>query len=284
MRLLSSRYSLQHTLWRTNCIVSSESCLSWGIVVKKNLLWGLLVSTLLVAGYAFYYLYGPTPQIVGQQWRVHDTTRPLPEIVSPGQSLGKVAPPPGAIVLFDGRNLDQFTNQSLIIENGAMIMGEGGQKTVQSFGDMQLHVEWASPSPPVGEGQNRGNSGIIMMGLYEVQVLDSYQSETYADGQAAAIYGVQPPLVNASRPPGEWQSYDIDFTAPVFNDDGSLRSPASVTVVHNGVLVQDETVFNGPSTWRRNGVYQAHADKLPLQLQWHGSPVRYRNIWVRTTP
>ena len=162
-----------------------------------------------------------------------------------------------------------------------MVMGEGGQRTLESFGDVQLHIEWASPNPPVGNGQNRGNSGVIFMGLYEVQVLDSYQSETYADGQGAAIYGVQPPLVNVSRPPGKWQSYDIYFRAPVFNEDGGLHSPAIVTVMHNGILVQSEQAYNGPSTWRRNGTYEAHKEKLPLELQWHNGAVRYRNIWVR---
>lgn len=252
--------------------------------MKKFLLWGFVVPILLVTGYALYYLYGPTPQITGQQWRVHDTTRPLPKIVFSDQSIEKVDPPPGATILFDGRNLDHFSNQSLAIENDAMVMGEGGQRTLDSFGDVQLHLEWASPNPPAGDGQNRGNSGVILMGLYEVQVLDSYQNKTYADGQAAAVYGVQPPLVNVSKPPGQWQSYDIDFKAPVFNADGSLHSPAYVTVLHNGVLVQDRQIFNGPSTWRRNGTYEAHKPQLPLHLQWHGSPVRYRNIWVRPLP
>jgi len=249
--------------------------------VKTLLLCGFIAPIVLASGYALYYLYGPTPQIVGQQWRVHDANRPLPEVVAPDDSLGLVVPPADALILFDGSNLDQFSNQSLAIENGAMVMGEGGQATLESFGDVQLHLEWASPNPPVGNGQNRGNSGIILMGLYEVQVLDSYQNHTYADGQAAALYGVQPPLVNASRPPGEWQSYDIYFTAPVFNDDDSLRSPAIVTVLHNGVLVQREQAYNGPSKWRRNGSYKVHNAKLPLQLQWHNGHVRYRNIWIR---
>ena len=250
--------------------------------MKKILLWGFVLPILAVTGYALYYLYGPTPQITGQQWRVHDTSRPQPEIVSPGDSLGMVVPPAGSQVLFDGSSLDHFSNQSLAIENGAMVMGVGGQGTLDGFGDVQLHVEWASPNPPAGNGQNRGNSGVIFMGLYEVQVLDSYQNETYPDGQAGALYGVRPPSVNVSRPPGEWQSYDIDFEAPVFNADGSLRSPAYATVVHNGVLVQHKQAYNGPSTWRRNGRYEAHKSKLPLRLQWHGSPVRYRNIWVRS--
>jgi hypothetical protein len=183
--------------------------------------------------------------------------------------------------LFDGTNLDSFQNKDLEIENGAMIMAMGNQQTIDSFGDMQLHIEWASPHPSDNTGQNKGNSGVIFMGLYEVQVLNSYQSETYPDGQAGAVYGVHPPMVNAMRPSDEWQSYDIFFRAPRFNADGSLDAPAHVTVVHNGVLVQFNQIYNGPSEWRKNGVYKPHADKLPLKFQWHNSPVQYRNIWVR---
>ena len=187
-------------------------------------------------------------------------------------------------MLFDGSNLDHFSNKSLQIVDGAMVMGGGGQQTLASFGDVQLHLEWASPNPVTHEGQGRGNSGVILMGLYEVQVLDSFQNPTYADGQAGAIYGVQPPMVNVSRAPGEWQSYDIYFRAPKFFADGGLLSPARVTVEHNGVLVQLDQAFNGASAWRRNGVYKVHAKKLPLKFQWHNSPVRYRNVWIRPLP
>jgi hypothetical protein len=249
--------------------------------MKKILLSGSVLAVLGCAGFVLNFLYGATPLIEGQQWRVHDTSRPLPEVVASGGSLGLVKPPADALVLFDGFNLNHFSNKSLEIVNGAMVMGEGGQQTLESFADVQLHLEWASPMPVKDEGQNRGNSGVILMGLYEVQVLDSFQNPTYADGQAAAIYGVQPPLVNVSRAPGEWQSYDIFFRGPKFAIDESLVSPARVTVEHNGVLVQLDQTFNGPSTWRRNGVYKAHEAKLPLFLQWHGSAVRYRNIWIR---
>lgn len=221
------------------------------------------------------------PHISGQKWRVHDVDRPLPKVVQTAALAEPLRPPSDAIVLFNGDNLDQFVNKSLLIENDAMIMGKGGQQTIDSYGDIQLHVEWASPNPPIAEGQNRGNSGIILMGLYEVQVLDSYQSPTYADGQAAALYGQHPPMVNASKPSGEWQSYDIFFRAPRFNDDETLQSPAYITVVHNGVLVQFNQPFLGPAGWRRNTTYQYHSAKLPLQLQWHRSEVKYRNIWLR---
>jgi hypothetical protein len=251
------------------------------VKIKKILILGFVLAVVCCAGYVLNFLYGSTPLIKGQQWRVHDISRPLPEVVASGDSLGLVEPPADALVLFDGSNLNNFSNTSLKIVNGAMVMGEGGQQTLESFADVQLHLEWASPMPVQDEGQDRGNSGVILMGLYEVQVLDSFQNPTYADGQAGAIYGVQPPMVNVSRAPGEWQSYDIYFRAPKFLADGGLLSPARVTVEHNGVLVQLDQAFNGPSTWRRNGVYEAHAEKLPLTLQWHGSPVRYRNIWIR---
>lgn len=249
--------------------------------MKKNLLIGTVLLLLAISAYVVNFLYGETPKIAGQQWQVHDEQRPQPKTVSPAAFNGLSAPPSDAIILFDGNNFDHFHNKTLKIEDGAMVMGEGGQQTLESFGDVQLHLEWASPSSAEHMGQDRGNSGVFLMGLYEVQVLDSFNNETYPDGQAGAVYGVQPPMVNASRGPGEWQSYDIFFKAPNFHSDGSLNTPAYVTVVHNGVLVQFSQAFNGASTWRRNGSYNAHEAKLPLALQWHGSPVRFRNIWIR---
>ena len=222
-----------------------------------------------------------TPLIQGQKWRVHDMQRPQPKVVVPANGDEPVPPPSDAIVLFDGKNFDHFRNKDLLIEDGAMVMGPGGQETVDPFGDVQLHVEWTAPDPPQDDGQNRGNSGIVLMGLYEVQVLDSYQSPTYPDGQAAALYGQHPPMVNASKAPGRWQTYDIFFRAPRFAADESLVSPAYVTVVHNGVLVQLHHPYLGPPRWRSNSQYRHHAEKLPLALQWHRSPVRYRNIWIR---
>jgi hypothetical protein len=142
-------------------------------------------------------------------------------------------------------------------------------------------VEWAAPIKVIGKSQGRGNSGVFLMNRYEIQVLDSYDNVTYADGQAAALYGQYPPLVNAARPPGQWQTYDIIFTRPRFGADGKMVSPARFTILHNGVLVQHNVEAVGPTTWMRRPPYEAHADKLPLSLQDHGNPVRYRNIWIR---
>ena len=170
------------------------------------------------------------------------------------------------------------------IVDGAMevVAGTGGIQTRESFGDVQLHVEWMSPAPPRGTDQDRGNSGVFFMGMYEVQVLDSWENVTYADGQAAALYGQYPPLVNASRKPGEWQSYDIVFRRPRFDGSGKVTSPARVTVLHNGVLVQDNVELTGPTGHYARPPYSAHADRLPISLQDHGHPVRFRNFWVRT--
>ena len=162
--------------------------------------------------------------------------------------------------------------------------GTGPIETKGKFGDVQLHVEWASPNPPVGKGQDRGNSGIFLMGLYELQVLDSYQADTYADGQAGAIYGQYPPLANASRPPGEWQTYDIAFRRPRFDKDGKLLEPARVTLIHNGILIQNNEELWGRTNWLESSPYEAHADRGPIELQDHGHPVRFRNIWLRELP
>lgn len=159
--------------------------------------------------------------------------------------------------------------------------GTGAIATVGAFGDVQLHVEFATPNPPSGEGQERGNSGVYLMSTYELQVLDSYRNVTYPDGQAGAIYGQYPPLVNASRPPGQWQSYDILFRAPRFDAGGQLLAPARMTVFHNGVLVQNDVALTGPTGHRRRPPYAPHAERLPIVLQDHGNPMRFRNIWVR---
>jgi hypothetical protein len=223
-----------------------------------------------------------------KNWDIHDMNRPAPGALKPG-SAG--APPSDAIVLFDGKDLSRWRSMKggaagWKVENGYMevVKGAGGIQTEQGFGDCQLHVEWMAPKPAVGEGQDRGNSGVFPMGMYEVQVLDSYESRTYADGQAAALYGQQPPLVNASRPPGEWQVYDIVFEAPRFGQDGSLQRPARMTVFHNGVLVQNAVPLTGPTAHKARPPYKAHADKLPLSLQDHSHPVRFRNIWLRELP
>jgi hypothetical protein len=224
------------------------------------------------------------------EWKAHDRNRPAPPVVDPGTaSSGNMVgrAPSDAIVLFDGKDLSKWSEKDgspakWKVADGyfEVVPKTGYIYTRQPFGDCQLHVEFAEPSPAVGEDQDRGNSGVILMGLYEIQVLDSYQSKTYPDGQAAAVYGQHPPLVNASRPPGEWQTYDILFHAPRFSADGKLVRAARVTVLHNGVLVQDNVEIKG-TTSTETPQYNAQPDKLPLALQDHNHPVRYRNIWIR---
>lgn len=224
----------------------------------------------------------------GQQWPIHSMDRPRPPVVQPGPERPPVPPPSDAVVLFDGSNLSEWRGQDggpakWIVRDGYVEVapGTGTLVSARSFGDVQLHIEWRTPTPPKGDGQDRGNSGVFLMGMYEVQVLDSYQNDTYPDGQAGAIYGQNPPLANASRPPGQWQTYDIVFRRPRFNQDGSLQRPARITVLQNGVLVQDAFELSGPTAHRARPPYSTHADKLPLRLQDHGNPTRYRSIWVR---
>jgi hypothetical protein len=223
-------------------------------------------------------------------WPVHSMDRPAPPIVDPGPFAGSPRPPADAVVLFDGTSLDGWRSADdparparWRIADGAMevVPGAGAIATAAAFGDVQLHIEWRSPDPPAGEGQDRGNSGVFLMGRYEVQVLDSYRSATYADGQAAALYGQFPPLVNASRPPGEWQTYDIVFRRPRFDANGALAEPARMTVLHNGVLVHDHVALEGATRHMERATYEAHADRLPISLQDHGARVRFRNVWVR---
>ena len=228
-------------------------------------------------------------RVAAMPWAIHDTTRPQPVVVTPGPGPSVPAPPPSdATVLFGGSDLSQWEMEDgsaakWAVHDGSfeVVSGTGTIRTKQGFGDVQLHLEWMAPSPPRGEGQDRGNSGVFLMGMYEVQVLDSYENRTYPDGQAAALYGQYPPLVNASRPPGEWQTYDIVFRAPRFDAAGQVTAPAHVTVLHNGVLVQDAVELTGPTGHHQRPPYQAHAARLPLGLQDHGHPVRYRNVWVR---
>ena len=221
------------------------------------------------------------------RWKAHDMKRTPPRVVSSALQL-PFPPPSDAIVLFDGGDLSKWraadgSPSKWIAKDGYMesVRGAGYAYSRDTFGDIQLHMEWASPANVQGKSQGRGNSGVFLMGLYEVQVLDSHNNRTYADGQAAAIYGQYPPLVNASRGPGEWQSYDIYFRRPRFKRDGSVAMPARATVVHNGVLVQDSEEIWGPTQWLQNKPYWPHPDRLPLSFQDHGNPVRYRNVWVR---
>jgi hypothetical protein len=204
---------------------------------------------------------------------------PEPPVVDPGPVGG---PPADAIVLFDGKDLSQWRNgQNWIIQDGYAICRGGGITSKQAFGDCQLHLEWAAPEEVTGSGQGRGNSGVYLMSTYEVQILDSYDNTTYFDGQCGAIYKQSPPLVNACRKPGQWQSFDIIFKAPQFDSQGNLIQPACVTVLQNGVLIQDHFELQGATAWDEPPKYTAHPAKLPLHIQDHGNPVRFRNIWIR---
>ncbi|GAA4308230.1 DUF1080 domain-containing protein [Compostibacter hankyongensis] len=211
---------------------------------------------------------------------------PVPPVVTPGKDCGEA--PSDAIVLFDGKNLNNWVSSKdggpagWTVSDGAMTTktGTGPIHTKQSFGDCQLHVEWRTPNPPKGTGQDRGNSGIFLQSQYELQVLDSYHASTYVDGQAGSIYKDSPPLVNACRPPGVWQTYDIFYTAPRFNEDGSVKSPAYETVLQNGVLIQNHVDIKGQTLYVGKHFYKKHGD-LPLELQDHNHPVSYRNIWIR---
>ena len=222
------------------------------------------------------------------RWKVHDRDREQAVVVTPGDK--PCDPPSDAIILFDGKDLSNWTRGNgkpagWKVENGYMEVVKGGGSiiTAQPFGDCQLHIEWASPKSGAGKDQSRGNSGIKFMGRYELQVLDSYKNVTYADGHAGSNYGQYPPLVNVSKGPGQWQSYEVIFRRPIFDDQGAVVRPASLTVFHNGVLVQDHSEILGGTSGASRG-YKKHADRLPIQLQDHSHPVRYRNIWIRELP
>ena len=226
-------------------------------------------------------------------WAQHDLNRTQPTLVDPGTGVPPEAPgkpPADAVVLFDGKDLSAWKSQKgggpalWKVENGyfEVVPKTGGIETKASFGDAQLHIEWMAPDPPKGTSQDRGNSGVFFGGgRYEIQVLDSYGNKTYPDGQAGSLYGQYPPLVNACRPPGQWQAYDIVFEAPRFDAAGKLLKAARVTVFHNGVLVQHAMEFIGPATNKVRTPYSAHAEKLPIGLQDHNHPVRFRNVWLR---
>lgn len=238
-----------------------------------------------------------TPYLPGGVWRVHDATRPYPPVIAPGTPSTQTQPgepPSDATVLFDGTDLSQWHGQGVgdqsgqvvepawKVENGyiEVVPGTGSIFSKQEFGDCQIHVEWATPSEISGEGQGRGNSGVLVMGKYEIQVLDSYENPTYADGQASALYGQYPPLVNASRKPGDWQTYDIIFEAPHFDGD-RLVEPAYATVIYNGVVTHHRQALIGPVVYKQVARYEPHPPQGPLMLQNHRNPVRFRNIWVR---
>lgn len=240
--------------------------------------------------------YEDTPMLPGLPFRVHDPKRPHPRVVTPAAKPG--GPPSDAIVLFDGKDLSKWKSVLLPgttratpnpsgvadwkLENGYFqsVPGTGDLATNEKFGDVQLHVEWATPSDPQGNSQSRGNSGVWLMSRYEVQVLDSYQNPTYADGQAGAIYGQWPPLVNPTRKPGEWQAYDIVFEAPRFSG-GRLLHPATLTVFLNGILLHNRKELMGPTLHRQLAHYEPQPDADSIGLQNHNGRVRYRNIWIR---
>ena len=236
------------------------------------------------------------------KWQVHDRNRPQPPVAAPGATFSQGAPAPAdAEVLFDGTGLAKWENErgevATWITNADYVESVasgstlgGGIRTKGKWADFQLHVEWASPNPPKGQDQGRGNSGILINNMYEIQVLDSYESKTYPDGQAAAIYGQKPPLVNACKPPGEWQTYDVAFESPRWNDQGELIKKACITVLHNGLVVQNhyELVgmtdgINRAQPWQTASKYgPPHAPEVFIQLQDHKNPVRFRNIWIRS--
>ena len=230
--------------------------------------------------------YEDTPFLPGSKWRVHDGNRPQPPVVTPGKTFGE--PPSDAVVLFDGTDLSKWRSvrdggpAGWKVENGYMevVPGTGDIQTVEEFGDCQLHLEWMAEFPPKAEGQGRSNSGVFLMGRYEIQVLDCYQNTTYPDGITAAVYGQYPPLVNACKPPGEWQTYDIIWIAPRFEGEKLVR-PGYLTLIHNGVVVHYHTPVMGLTLHRRFPTYRPHPPVGPLRIQDHGFRVRFRNIWYR---
>jgi Domain of Unknown Function (DUF1080) len=227
------------------------------------------------------------------RWLQHDISRPRPPVVEPvgGPPAAPTPAPKDAVILFDGTNLDAWRAPGgkparWKVSDGIMEVapGSGAIETKGKFGDVQLHVEWSSPKPAAGKGQDRGNSGIFLMGMFEVQVIDSYRADTYADGQAGALYGQYPPLANASLPPGEWQSYDIAFRRPRFDTTGKLLEPARLTVIHNGILIQNNEELWGGTNWLEPAPFDHRMDRGPIELQDHGHKVRFRNIWLRELP
>lgn len=227
-------------------------------------------------------------------WRVHDMKRPQPPVIDPGipgtqEAAGKA--PSDAIVLFDGKDLTRWEGvlngpAKWLVKDGYLeiVPGTGDIRTIDSFGDCQLHIEWRIPDDLKGDGYDSGNSGIFMMSKYEIQIFDSYRTRKYADGFSGSIYGEFPPEVNACTAPGKWQTFDIIFHRPHFDINGAVTTPAVITILQNGILVQDNTQILGPTRYMSESPYEVHEDKLPFSLQDHGNPVRFRNIWIRQIP
>jgi hypothetical protein len=233
--------------------------------------------------------YSDTPLIPGTQWHVHDGNRPQPPVVTPGERFSHLAPPPSdAVILFDGSDLAKWAGPSgeakWKVENGYMEVApkSGSIRTKERFADFQLHLEFATPAKVEGSSQGRGNSGVLFNGIYEVQVLDSYDNATYPDGQCGSLYGQCPPLANASKKPGQWQSYDIIFESPRWDQNRSLVKKANVTVIHNGVVLHHKREYLGNTPHRANGDYSSpHPPEVFIELQDHNNPMRFRNIWLR---
>jgi hypothetical protein len=232
--------------------------------------------------------YDDTPIQPNGKWHIHDAKRPQPRVVTTGPAPAPApAPSDAKVLLGSGSDLSawQMADGQAVtwpIKDGILQSSKGMIQTKEEFSDVQLHVEFATPSEVKGNSQGRGNSGVFLDGVFEIQVLDSFKNQTYPDGQASAMYGQFPPLVNASRAPGQWQAYDIIFTAPRFNASGAVDKPAAVTVLHNGVVVHNATQFWGPTSHKTIGKYDAKQTKGPIRLQDHGNPVSFRNIWIRT--
>jgi len=232
--------------------------------------------------------YKDTPMLPGQPWHVHDSDRPAPRAVTPAETFSHGAPPPSdAVVLFDGSDLSKWKSDKgpagWKVENGYMqvVKGSGSIVTKDEFGDFQLHLEFATPEKVVGNSQDRGNSGVYIFGRYEVQILDSYENPTYTDGQVGALYGQFPPLATAPKKPGAWQSYDIVFESPRWDENNKLTKPASVTVFLNGIVLHHKKELIGGTTHREVGTYKPHPPHGLILLQDHGNPTRFRNIWIR---
>ncbi len=242
---------------------------------------GLLSRRTTIGALAIFVAILPGALLYAQHLKEYQSGIKWPEVkvVDPG------APgehPGDAIVLFDGKDMSQWVDgDDWKVQDGYVITARHDIHTKQAFGDCQLHVEWATPEEITGSGQGRGNSGVFLMSLYELQVLDSYDNSTYPDGQAGAIYKQQPPLANVCRKPGEWQTYDIIFSAPRFDNDGKLVKPAYITALQNGVLIQNHFEIQGATSYTEAPKYTAHPAKMPLLLQYHNNKVRFRNIWIR---
>jgi hypothetical protein len=234
--------------------------------------------------------YTDTPIIPGTKWHVHDPDRPRPRVITPGETFSHTAPAPSdAVVLFDGKDLSQWQSDKgnaaeWKVENDyfEVVKGKGSIRTKAEFEDFQLHIEFATPAKVLSNSQGRGNSGVFLLGIYEVQVLDNYDNLTYPDGQCGSLYAQYPPLANACKPPSQWQSYDIIFEAPRWDESGKQIKKACVTVIHNGVVLHHRQEFMGTSGHKEVANYdRTKASRGPISLQDHGNPMRFRNIWIR---